>query len=124
MRARAAVDVEAIASNVRHLRAGLAPPTRVCAVVKANGYGHGAALAARGALRGGADWLPGAPAAEVLELREQGFREPRLLVMGALDRDDLACALAADADIVAWSTELLEALPPGFRRAHVQFDSG
>ena len=41
-------------------------------MVKADGYGHGAAPAARAALRGGASWLAVATAAEARDLREQG----------------------------------------------------
>jgi alanine racemase len=48
--------------------------------VKANGYGHGAAAAARAALRGGATWLAVALTAEGAELRDAGITEPILLL--------------------------------------------
>ena len=51
--------------------------------MKANGYGHGAVPCARAALRGGADWLAVATAAEARELRAADIDAP-LLVMGAL----------------------------------------
>ncbi|MEO6627369.1 MAG: alanine racemase, partial [Aquihabitans sp.] len=52
----AEVDLEAISANVGALRAMVAP-ARFCAVVKADGYGHGASEVARAALIGGADVL-------------------------------------------------------------------
>jgi len=51
------------------------------AVVKANGYGHGAVPAARAALKGGATWLGVYTPDEALELREVGIAEP-ILVAG------------------------------------------
>ena len=62
MRALARVDLAAIARNAARL-AEVAAPARLCAVVKADGYGHGAAPAARAALAGGASWLAVATAA-------------------------------------------------------------
>src|SRR3954469_1221304 len=102
VRAVARVNVAAIERNARRLARELAPGAQLCAVVKADGYGHGAALAARAALAGGATWLAGATAAEAVDLRAAGV-EARLLVMGALTHADLDLALAADADVVAWS---------------------
>jgi alanine racemase len=55
-------------------------------------------------------------------LREAGIGE-RVLVMGALDPEELRVALAADADVVAWTDELLDSLPAG-ARVHVKLDSG
>ena len=53
-RATAWVDIGAIARNCERLRAELEPPSRLCAVVKANAYGHGVADCAKAALAGGA----------------------------------------------------------------------
>ena len=55
VRALARVNVAAIERNVARLAAAAAP-ARMCAVVKADGYGHGAAAAARSAQAGGAPW--------------------------------------------------------------------
>jgi alanine racemase len=95
--------------------------------VKADGYGHGAVQCARAALAGGATWLGVATAAEAAELRGAGI-DARLLVMGALTQSDMRIALLADADVVAWTRELVAALPeragPQRPRVHVKFDSG
>ena len=66
----------------------------LCAVVKADGYGHGAVPAARAALAGGAAWLAVATADEAAELRAAGIEAP-VLVMGALSDEELPVALAA-----------------------------
>jgi alanine racemase len=77
--ARAEVDLDAIAANARTL-ASVASPAALCAVVKANGYGHGAAAVARAALSGGATWLAVALPAEGAELRDAGITAPILLL--------------------------------------------
>jgi alanine racemase len=75
--------------------------TELCAVVKANGYGHGAAVSAAAALRGGATRLAVAAASEAEELRLH-FPDVPLLVMGALTEDELRVALGARAEVAVW----------------------
>src|SRR5690349_21244534 len=103
MRAVARVNVAAIERNCARLHAECAGGVALCAVVKADGYGHGAAQSARAALAGGASWLAVASAREALELREAGIGEARVLVMGAIAAEELRDALAAHADVVVWS---------------------
>jgi len=121
MRALARIDIGAIARNTARL-ARAADGAAVCAVVKSEGYGHGAVAAARAALDGGASWLAVAAAQEARALRAARI-EARLLVMGALDAEELDVALGADADVVAWTEEFLAALPEN-ARVHVKLDSG
>jgi alanine racemase len=109
LRALARVNVAALERNVARLAARLASGTSFCAVVKANGYGHGAAAAARAALAAGARMLAVATAGEAAELRQQGIEAP-LLVMGALSDEELPLALAARAELVAWTTEFVRAV--------------
>ena len=105
IRAQARIDAGAIERNCARL-AALAP---LCAVVKADGYGHGAVTAARAAQRGGASWLAVATAGEAAALRSAGIGGP-LLVMGALSPEELDVALAARADVVAWRDEFVAAV--------------
>jgi len=77
----AEVDLGAIAHNVRELRRCADPTAKVMAVVKANGYGHGAVEVARTALANGAEWLGVARLPEAIPLREAGFEVP-ILVFG------------------------------------------
>ena len=101
-RAVANINLAAIERNVARLRRDLSPNTAFCAVVKANGYGHGAPAAAGAALAGGASTLAVATAEEALVLREAGVQAP-VLVMGAIGDDELDIAVAARGELVAWS---------------------
>jgi alanine racemase len=121
MRALARIDAGAIERNTARM-ASAAAGSRVCAVVKSDGYGHGAVTAARAALAGGAELLAVAAADEARVLREAGI-DARLLVMGALDQEELQVALAAQADVVAWTEEFVAALPAD-ARIHVKLDTG
>lgn len=109
LRAQARVNLAAIERNVARLRAALAPGAAMGAVVKANGYGHGAVPVARAARSAGATWLAVATAAEAAELRAAGVEGP-LLVMGALSREELPIAVLAAADVVAWTEAFVEDL--------------
>jgi len=124
-RAQASVSMTAIAQNCERLRAELSGGTELCAVVKADGYGHGAVQSARAALTGGASWLAVAGAAEAKELRDAGLREVRVLVMGALSGVELEEALAADGDVVVWNEQQVRAVADaGGGGVHVKLDSG
>jgi alanine racemase len=72
----AEIDTSAISKNVASLKALTRPGTRFMAVVKADGYGHGAVRTARAALSGGADCLGVATVAEAIELRDAGISAP------------------------------------------------
>ncbi|MFC4465156.1 alanine racemase [Streptomyces xiangluensis] len=72
-RARAEIDLAALAANVGTLRA-YAPDAALMAVVKSDAYGHGAVRCARAALDAGATWLGTATPEEALALREAGLR--------------------------------------------------
>ena len=113
MRAVADIDLGAIERNCTGL------PKPLCAVVKANAYGHGTVPVAEAALAGGAEWLAVATAAEAAELRAGGIGAP-LLVMRALTGDELRTAIEAGADVVAWTEEVAGAAP----RVHVKLDTG
>jgi len=124
-RAQATINVAAIERNCGRLLTGLAEGGALCAVVKADGYGHGAVASARAALAGGASWLAVASAYELRELREAGLRDVRVLVMGALTPAELAASLAADGDVVVWNERYLAAVAAaGGGPVHVKFDSG
>ena len=125
LRAQARVNVATIARNCARLRTELRSDAALCAVVKADGYGHGAVWSARAAIAGGASWLAVASSQEALELRDAGLRDARLLVMGPLTQVELEESLAADADVVVWNEAYLAAVSKaGGGRVHVKFDSG
>ncbi|MFJ9902105.1 alanine racemase [Streptomyces sp. NPDC101152] len=72
LRARAEIDLAALRANVRALRAR-ARGAQLMAVVKADGYGHGAVPCARAAVEAGAAWLGTATPEEALALRKAGL---------------------------------------------------
>ncbi len=126
LRALARVNLAAIERNVLRLRDGLSGEARMCAVVKADGYGHGAAAVARAALASGASVLAVATAQEAGELRRAGIGAP-ILVMGALSSEELAEALAARAEIVAWDERFVARVLSYAQRPvrmHVKLDTG
>jgi len=124
MRALARVNLAAIERNVARMGRELAGGVALCAVVKADGYGHGAQRAARAALAGGATWLAVAAADEAAALRAAGIDAP-LLVMGALTPGELTVALDARADVVAWEEDFVDAVAAhGGGSVHVKLDSG
>jgi alanine racemase len=122
LRAVARIDAGAIERNCARL-AALAAPAHLCAVVKADGYGHGALTAARAALEGGAAMLAVATAPEAAELRAGGIAA-RILVMGALSPEELDLAVRAVADVVAWREDFVTRLSGTGLGVHVKFDTG
>lgn len=76
---RAQIDLDAIEQNVRALKATTGKKTKFMAVVKADGYGHGAVKVAQAAVRAGADWLGVARFHEAEQLRDAGFQTPILI---------------------------------------------
>jgi alanine racemase len=93
----AVIDLGAVRANVAHLRS-LIGTRHTMAVVKANGYGHGAVPVARAALAGGADWLGVADIGEALVLRGAGIDAPLLAWLHG-PTPDFAAAIAADIDL-------------------------
>ncbi|TMJ95482.1 MAG: alanine racemase [Actinobacteria bacterium] len=111
------IDLAALRRNVERLREA-AGSAEVWAVVKADGYGHGALDCARAALAAGARGLCVATVGEGAALRD-AFREPRILVMGPLAHGDVERALGAGLEVVAVDP----VLPPGVP-VHVKVDTG
>src|SRR5258707_12756481 len=123
-RVQALVNLAAIERNCRRLRAGLGDGAELCAVVKADGYGHGAVPVALAALAGGAGWLAVAGAHELRELRGAGLQVP-ILVMAALTPVELAETLAARGGVVVWDERDVAAVASaGGGRVPVKLDSG
>jgi len=127
-RALATVDPAAVSANCAVLRERLAEDVELCAVVKADGYGHGMARCARAAIAGGAGCLAVATAREAAGLRSE-LPEARILVMGALTAEELELTLAARAEIAVWREEFRKLASVRANRAHparvhVKHDSG
>lgn len=128
-RAIARIDLGAVERNCARLTAELRDGAELCAVVKADGYGHGAEACAEAALAGGASRLAVATGAEAAHVGRR-FPQIPLLTMGALAREDLEDALAAGSEVAVWRDRFRELASARGRaqgrpvRVHVKHDSG
>jgi len=122
------VEAAAIRHNVELIRRRVGEGVAVMAMVKAAGYGHGAALTAAAALDGGATWLGVSSAEEALQLRAEGFAVP-LLVVGATPPAHLEALVGAGVQITVWDPEQVAAVAAAAgqglpARIHLKVDSG
>ncbi|MGY3128000.1 tRNA threonylcarbamoyl adenosine modification protein YjeE [Agrococcus sp. UYP33] len=115
------VDGAAIAANVRTLAARVGVP--VCGVVKAAGYGHGAVVAARAMLDGGAAMLGVVDLAEALALRDAGIDAPVLAWLHG-PGVDFRIAARHGIEVAVSSIAQLEAAAAGGATIHLKLDTG
>ncbi len=115
--------------NCRQLAGKLSEGAELCAVVKADGYGHGADACAGAAVEGGATRLAVATAQEAEQIGRR-FHHIPLLTMGALSVAELDVALAAGSEIGVWRPEFLRIVAERAAaqgrpaKVHLKFDSG
>lgn len=117
------VDLDAVAANTKLFAART--EGALMAVVKADGFGHGAVDVARTALSNGASWLGVTSIDEALPLRDAGLRAPVLSWLNPLDAD-FATAIGSRVDLAVPSREHLDAIcRAGIgARIHLQLDTG
>jgi alanine racemase len=119
------VDLDAVQHNVESL-CSIASPAAVWAVVKADGYGHGAVPVAGAALRGGATGLCVALVQEGVALRVAGFECP-ILVLSEQPAAELADAIRAGLELTVYSYAQIEAIAAAGGRdhpVHLKIDTG
>jgi len=125
-RAWVRVDLDALAANAKWLQARAAP-AEVLAVVKADAYGHGAAVVAPALERAGIGWFAVANAEEGGDLREAGVAG-RILVLGPAAKSEYATLLAHELTPVVSSFEELDSLEHaalgGDAALHIKVDTG
>jgi alanine racemase len=120
---QATIDLHALRANVEILRAAVSP-SLVMGVVKADAYGHGAALVAPALIEAGADWLGVADLSEALALRSAGIATPLLAWLHG-PSTDFAPAAEAGIDIGVSSLDQLErAAAAGRTVVQLKVDSG
>ena len=124
----AEIDLDALVHNF-HLIREKASPAAVCAVVKADAYGHGDRMAARTLAETGAAWFAVSSLAEARHLRRSGIKQP-ILILG-MTRPECAGALAAEGITQAvYSLEYARALSQAAEAAgvtvegHLKIDTG
>ena len=127
-RAVARIDLGAVRDNCARLKAELGE-AELCAVVKADGYGHGDAACAEAALAGGATRLAVVAAAEAERIGRR-FAHVPLLTMGALTPEELDTVLEGGSELTVWRRGFLDLVAARARahgrpaRVHVKYDSG
>lgn len=122
------VDLDAVAANTRAVldRAGV----DVIAVVKADGYGHGAEAVAETAIAAGAAALAVATVEEAVVLRRTCPRDPLLVLLGAQEPAERDAAVALDLAVTVWDLEGAQAMAEAARAAgktaalHFKVDTG
>ena len=125
----AEVDLDALAYNMRSIREKTGPDKRICAVIKANAYGHGALICAKVLLENGADQFAVAVMNEALELRS-AFHDQDILVLGNLPYGTEMTSVKADLQHTVTSVEKARLLSEAAvelgktARVHIKVDSG
>jgi alanine racemase len=125
----AEVSLDAIDHNVKAFKAGLQDSCRFMAVVKADGYGHGAIQVAKAALEAGADWLGVAFLDEAVQLRAAGIDCP-ILVLGYTPPASVEAAVKHRIAVTVSADDVLEEVMAAAERhrqhacVHLKVDTG
>ena len=121
------IDLSAIEGNARALVT--ITDAKLMAVVKANGYGHGAVETARAAARGGASWFGVARPDEAMELRDSELKEP-ILVLSPVPADSLDQLIRQNVSITVGDRDQINAAASAAQsqgmkaRVHLELDTG
>ncbi|MGY0693677.1 alanine racemase [Virgibacillus sp. FSP13] len=123
----AEINLDAIGYNMEQMKRKLPPETKVIAVVKANGYGHGAYEVAKKAIESGASALAVALLDEALLLRQAGFTVP-ILVLGWVAPQDTPLAAENNITLTFFQKEWMEKVNqytfPQQLKLHMKWDTG
>lgn len=103
----AQINLDALKHNFTQIRRHINPNSKLCAVVKANAYGHGAIEVSKVAVACGADVLAVATVEEGLELRRAGFNVP-ILILGLIPHEAAEAVVANDLTQAVADLELAE----------------
>lgn len=123
------VDLDAVRFNYRTIRRIVGQDTKICAVVKADAYGHGVYEIARTLSEEKVDYFAVAILDEAVELRKRGITEP-ILVLGPMMPGQAGYVLRYDITQTVCSLEMAEELSrEAFRRrkkvkVHIKVDTG
>lgn len=111
------IDEAHLAHNLRVVQQAVPAGTEVLAVIKADGYGHTAALVSAALVRAGARWLGVTDAEEGIAVRAAVGDATRLLVMCGMEAADAAAIVAAQLTPVIWTIEHIDALEAALEAA-------
>ncbi len=125
----AQISLDALNNNIRQIKSIVHPAAKLCAVVKADCYGHGYAYTAAEMSEAGADWFAVSNLAEALQLRRVGIRKP-VLILGYTPPEKAAQLVYNDISQSVFSAEYAETLSAYAQRsgvqvnAHIKIDTG
>lgn len=125
----AEIDIDALKYNVKNIRQRIGAQVKLCCVIKANAYGHGAVEVAEILKDGGADWFAVSSVDEAMELRNAGIDKP-VLVLGTTFANQYEDAVANDITLTIYTKKsalmLNEAAKRCGKRAniHIKLDTG
>lgn len=123
------IDMDAVAHNVRQLKALIGDDVALMAVVKANAYGHGVVAVSTTALLNGASYLGVASINEAIELRDAGITAP-ILVLGYTPAWAAGLAIRYDITVTLYDLDIARAFDRTARemnlrvKAHIKVDTG
>ena len=125
----AQINLDALNNNIRQIKSIVKPGSLLCAVVKADCYGHGYAYTAAEMSEAGADWFAVSNLAEALQLRRVGIAKP-VLILGYTPPEKAAQLVYNDISQSVFSADYAEALSAYACRsgvkvnAHIKIDTG
>jgi alanine racemase len=121
------IDLDAIAYNIKQIKKKLSTETKVMAVVKADGYGHGSIQVAKKALEAGADYLAVALLEEAIKLRKASITAP-ILVLGWVPPESAVEACNNEITLTFFQKEWLDEVStyslPKPLHLHLKVDTG
>ncbi len=124
------ISAARLAHNLHAVQAAVGAETEVLAVVKANGYGHDAVLAAQALVEAGVRWLGVSDAEEGARVRRTVGAAPRILVMCGTEAADAPALVAHNLTPVIWTMEHVAAMEKAAQQAgqrvrvHLEIDTG
>lgn len=122
----AEINLSAVGHNIKEMKKDLPDDCQLMAVVKSNGYGHGAVRIAKKALESGASMFAVALLEEAMQLREAGITEP-ILVMGWVDAKHAKVAAEHNITLTMFQKEWLQHVSkelPRPLKVHMKWDTG
>jgi len=125
----AEVNLKSVAHNIAEIRKMISKETRIMAVVKADGYGHGAVEISKAALSSGVEYLSVASVKEAAELREAGISSPILILSESIP-EVLGRVIDLGLTQTIYTSDLAEALSKEAKnkgqkaRVHIKVDTG
>ncbi|MBI5207668.1 MAG: alanine racemase, partial [Candidatus Firestonebacteria bacterium] len=123
------INLDNAAYNIKNIRQKLRADVKIMAIVKANGYGHGAYEISRVLIENGADFLGVASVYEGYKLRKSGIKN-RIFITNALLPDQVEEIIKLDLTPFIYTKDFAESLDKAARRAgkivpvHIKIDTG